>query len=572
MYEEFVSTRKFHSFIICVSIISKFVFYRHKELRYDYRYYDLTEVLSIMQQLEILQKRNLLIYVTFLFSNVVFFTVIFLKIFQYSFYNLIYCISTFLILTAMYYLKTNPKIFQISLIVCWHIHILLVNLQSSNFITLYIFIYIIAILGLYQSVIINIVNSIFSVLQIIFLLHFSTIPFKTLDGHDNNIFILFFILVCVISLLQTYYVKYIWKNVENVMLEREYELTSKEGYLQLFFEHAEDAIAVFDLEDRVITVNPAFEKLYGWTKEESIGKVLPLVPPTNNEGANVRRVSIREGQSYTLIETQDMKKDGTIFDAQISLSPIYNPHGELIATSVISRDISYIKQTENLIVQSEKMKLVGELAAGVAHEIRNPMTVISGFVQMMNEDPSSPYYEYTKLIQNETERIDLILSEFLVLSRPQATQFALFNLVDTIVEITQLFQFEFQQKAITLKIVNPYKKTMIMGNENQIKQVFINLIKNSIEAIGRNGKIHIELCKSDDEKSISITIKDTGCGIPPHVLEKIFEPFYTTKTKGTGLGMMIINKVIQDHKGKIHITSKENIGTKIVLCLPIEQN
>ena len=134
------------------------------------------------------------------------------------------------------------------------------------------------------------------------------------------------------------------------------------------------------------------------------------------------------------------------------------------------------------------------------------------------------------------------------------------------------FQLEFQQKAITLKIANPYKITMIMGNKNQIKQVFINLIKNSIEAIGRNGVIQIELCKSKDEKSISITIKDNGCGIPSHVLERIFEPFYTTKTKGTGLGMMIINKVIQDHQGTIHVTSKENIGTKILLCLPMEQN
>ena len=472
----------------------------------------------------------------------------------------------------MYYLKINPKIFQISLIICWQITILLVNLQSSNFITLYIFIYLIAILGLYQSVMINILNSIFSVLQIIFVINFSTIPFKGFDEYDNNIFILFLILICVINLLQTYYVKHIWKNVENVMLEREYELTSKEGYLHLFFEHAEDAIAVFDLEDRVITVNPAFEKLYGWTKEEAIGKVLPLVPPNNIEEARVRFDGLREGQSYTLIETRDMKKDGTIFDAQISLSPISNSHGEIIASSVIARDISYIKQTENLIIQSEKMKLFGELAAGVAHEIRNPMTVISGFVQMMNEDPSSPYYEYTKLIQNETERIELILSEFLVLSRPQVIQFSLFNLVDTLVEITQLFQFEFQQKDITLKITNPHKKAIIMGNENQIKQVFINLIKNAIEAIVENGTIHIELCKCDDKKSISITIKDTGCGIPPHVLNLIFEPFYTTKTRGTGLGMMIINKVIQDHQGTIQVTSKEKVGTEILLRLPMEQN
>lgn len=525
-----------------------------------------------MQQLEILQKRNLLVYVTFLITNVIHIITILTQLFQFSFYNLIYCFGAILILTVIYYSRTNPKIFQINLIICWHILFFIMNIQSTNYITLYLYIYLIAILAIYQSVLINIMNTIFSLIQIIYVLNFSVIPFKKITEEDNNILIIFLILVYLISLLQTYYVKHSWKKVEKVMLEREYELTSKEGYLRLFFEHAEDAIAVFDLQDRVITVNPAFEKLYGWKKEESIGKVLPLVPPSNMEEVKERCLRLREGRSYTFFETQDMKKDGTIFDVQISLSPILNSHGETIATSVIARDISYIKQTENLIIQTEKMKLVGELAAGVAHEIRNPMTVISGFVQMMSEDSSSPYYEYTKLIQNETKRIDLILSEFLVLSRPQVKQFAPFNLAETLVEITQLFQFEFQQKAISLNLKNPYKKTTIIGNENQIKQVFINLIKNAIEAIVENGTIQIELYKSEDKKSIYISIKDTGCGISPQVLERIFEPFYTTKTKGTGLGMMIINKVIQDHQGTIQICSKQKVGTKILLCLPVEQN
>ena len=222
--------------------------------------------------------------------------------------------------------------------------------------------------------------------------------------------------------------------MEKRALAREYDLNSKQAYLGLFFEQAEDAIAVFDLEDRVITVNPSFEKLYGWTKEESIGRSLPLVPPENIEDAKKRSQLLKQGQSYQLFETTDMRKDGTIFNAQISLSPIFNPDGAVIAASVISRDISYIKENEKLVRQSEKLKLVGELAAGVAHEIRNPMTVISGFVQMMNDDQDSPYYEYTKLIQKETERVELILSEFLVLSRPQATQFVPIHLANTLDE------------------------------------------------------------------------------------------------------------------------------------------
>ncbi|AWE06484.1 PAS domain-containing sensor histidine kinase [Lysinibacillus sp. 2017] len=523
-------------------------------------------------QYEILQKRNIFTLITYLFSNLVVTLAIISQQFQNNYTYLYFCGISTLLLLAFYFFKIPPKAFQISLVISWHILIFLYNCQSINTITLYGFIYLFGVLTIYRSLLLNFINILFVTIEIIILVKSSIMSLTILNTQENHLFLIFLLIVCIISLVQSLSIKRIWSKMEQKTLAREYDLNSKQAYLNLFFEHAEDAIAVFDMEDRVIAVNPAFEKLYGWTKEEAIGNALPLIPPIHLKGAKTRCARLREGKSYTFFETQDMRKDGTVFDAQISLSPILNPHGEIIASSVISRDISYIKENENLIVQSEKMKLVGELAAGVAHEIRNPMTVISGFVQMMNEDASSPYYEYTKLIQTETERIDLILAEFLVLSRPQVKQFTPINLAEILAEVTQLFQFEFQQKSITLKMINPYKNTIIMGNENQIKQVFINLIKNAIEAISEKGTIKLEMCKSSDEKSIYITIKDTGCGIPPHVLERVFEPFYTTKSKGTGLGMMIINKVIQDHQGTIKIKSKQNMGTEILLSFPVEQH
>ncbi len=525
-----------------------------------------------MQQLEVLQKRNIFTLITYLFSNSVFIIAIISQQFQHNYSYLYLCgISTLLLLT-FYFSKITPQAFQIVLVISWHVLTFAYNFQSINNITLYGFIYLFGVLTIYRSLLLNFINTLLISVEIIILVKSSVMSLTILNKQENHLFIIFLLIVCIVSLIQSLFIKKIWSKMEQNTIAREYDLNSKQAYLNLFFEHAEDAIAVFDMDDRVIAVNPAFERLYGWTKEEAIGNTLPLIPPINLKGAKSRCDSLREGKSYTFFETQDMRKDGTVFDAQISLSPILNPHGEIIASSVIARDISYIKENENLIVQSEKMKLVGELAAGVAHEIRNPMTVISGFVQMMNEDPSAPYYEYTKLIQTETERIDLILAEFLVLSRPQIKQFTPINLAEILAEVTQLFQFEFQNKSITLKMINPYKNTIIMGNENQIKQVFINLIKNAIEAIIEKGTITLEMRKSSDEKSIYIAIIDSGSGIPPHVLERIFEPFYTTKTKGTGLGMMIINKVIQDHRGTIKINSKQNVGTEILLSFPVEQN
>lgn len=522
-----------------------------------------------MQQQEILQKRNILTLITYLCSNLVVIVAIVSQQFQHNNSYLYFCVFSALVLLIFYYLNLSPKFLQISLIISWHILILLYNFQSVNNITLYGFIYLFGVLTIYRSHIINFVNIGIVLIEMLILFKFSILSPSIFNLQENYLFFIFLAIVSIVSLTQSLYIKKLWEKMEKRTSERELKLSSTEAYLRLFFEQAEDAIAVFDLDDRVITVNPAFEKLYGWTKEEAIGRSLPLVPPSNMAGAKERVQKLHKGHSYHLFETQDMRKDGTVFDAQISLSPIFNPNGEIIAASVISRDISYIKENESLILQSEKLKLVGEIAAGVAHEIRNPMTVISGFVQMMNEDSSSPYYEYTKLIQNETERVELILSEFLVLSRPQAKQFVSFNLTNSLEEVAQFFQFELQHKSIDLTISNPYPNAMIVGNKNQIKQVFINLIKNAIEAIEEDGKITIELCKSENNKEIHIAIKDTGCGIPPHVLDNIFEPFYTTKTKGTGLGMVIINKIILDHQGTIKIKSKQNEGTQILIYLPI---
>lgn len=524
-----------------------------------------------MQQHEVLQKRNLFTLITYFFSNLVVSLVIFSQQFNHQRVYLYFCGLSMIALIFLYFSKSPAKILQIIIISLWHILIFLYNFQSHSPFTLYGFIYLIGVLTIYRSFLVNIVNIILVLLEIILLLKFSVLSFTFFEKEENYLFFFFLLIVCIISIVQSFYIKYIWSKMEQRALAREYDLNSKQAYLGLFFEQAEDAIAVFDLEDRVITVNPSFERLYGWTKEESIGRTLPLVPPENLEAAKKRSLILKQGKSYQLFETTDMRKDGTIFNAQISLSPIFNPDGEVIAASVITRDISYIKENENLVRQSEKLKLVGQLAAGVAHEIRNPMTVISGFVQMMNDDKDSPYYEYTKVIQRETERVELILSEFLVLSRPQATQFISINLANILDEVGQFFQYEFQQKSIAFQLTNRYENIVVLGNENQIKQVFINLFRNSIEAIADGGSIVLEVCLSDDAKEVFIGIKDNGCGIPPYVLERIFEPFYTTKTKGTGLGMMIINKIIQDHNGTIKIRSQESIGTEILLSFPVQQ-
>ncbi|AQQ53883.1 ATP-binding protein [Planococcus lenghuensis] len=374
--------------------------------------------------------------------------------------------------------------------------------------------------------------------------------------------------IVILVLVHSVYSGKFWRAMENKNRSMEQALLSREGYLQLFFGNAQDAIAVFDLNDRVIDINPAFEELYGWTREEAIGRKLPIVPPEHREEANDRLRNLFKGQSYSLLETTDMRRDGSYFDAEVTLSSIRDENGKVIATSVISRDISYRKETEKLIVQSEKLKLAGEMAAGVAHEIRNPMTVISGFVQMMHHDTGHPYQPYTKLILSEIERINLIIGEFLILAKPQAVQFSKVSLRQTLEEILLLYGPEFNMQGVIFRETWETEDFAVRGEKNQLKQVFINLIRNAIEALGNEGKISLHAEKAAD-RTVIIRLKDNGSGIPPEVLTKIFEPFYTTKSTGTGLGLIISQRIIQDHGGSLSVLSEQGKGTEVVVQLPL---
>lgn len=378
----------------------------------------------------------------------------------------------------------------------------------------------------------------------------------------------FLVIVLLLTFFHTFYFSRLWQQLQDKNKSMEEALISREGYLQLFFETAKDAMAVFDTDNRVIAVNPAFEKLYGWSAEDSFGTEIKPYPLEKEEIAELQALELLKGKSFTLLDTVDMKKDGTTFHAHITLSPIFDNNGEIIATSVISRDISYQKESEQMLLQSEKLKLAGEIAAGVAHEIRNPMTVISGFVQLMQQDPKHPYPQYTQLIQSELERINLIISEFLILAKPQAPIIKSFSLKNLIDHVILLFSPEFNLKAIAFN--SDWKGDadyIISGEENSLKQVFINLLKNSVEALEPHGTISLTV-SSENNKMVSIQISDNGMGISSESLNRVFEPFYTTKEHGTGLGLLVSQKIIQDHGGSLKLASKATGGTIAEILLP----
>ncbi|WP_298826664.1 ATP-binding protein [uncultured Planococcus sp.] len=477
-------------------------------------------------------------------------------------------IFSYLVLMGLFSVKIQERALQFMVLFAMNLYVFILNFESLSSVTLVFFVIPIIASALYNDtkpiVILAVVTSIeFALLLTVFDRFAARAPLPYIQLS----IVVFFVAVLSITLLHSIYFSHYWKQLEIKNASMEKALMSKEGYLQLFFETAKDAIAVFDSNNKIIAVNPAFEDLYGWTSEECIGKILPLYPEDMREAAEKRTLDVQQGESYSLLETVDVRKDGSRFHAQVTLSPIFDHSQKVIATSIISRDISYQKESEKLILQSEKLKLAGEIAAGVAHEIRNPMTVISGFVQMMHHDPKHLFPEYTALIQSEMDRINLIISEFLILAKPQASALKKFSIQNALDDILLLFGPELNLHGIAVK-KDWDEDFQVNGEEHHLKQVFINLLKNAIESMDEPGEIRI-LMKAEDESMLSITFNDSGNGISAADLGEVFQPFYTTKATGTGLGLLISQKIVQEHQGDLLISSTLGVGTAATILLPL---
>ncbi|WP_226680784.1 PAS domain S-box protein [Sutcliffiella horikoshii] len=230
------------------------------------------------------------------------------------------------------------------------------------------------------------------------------------------------------------------------------------------------------------------------------------------------------------------------------------------AMQVIIRDITERKQAEVLMLQSEKLTVAGQLAAGIAHEIRNPLTAIKGFFKLLEREMEEKK-EYFDIIESELSRIELILSELLLLAKPHQVYVHPVSVQSLLKDVTTLLETQAIMNNVWFDLKLKANSPIINCDENQMKQVFINLIKNGIEAMPSGGTIYIDTEDSGDE--VLITLRDEGTGISEDVIKRLGEPFFTTKTTGTGLGLMITFNIIKNHHGTINVTSEVNRGTKI---------
>ncbi|MBM7653071.1 two-component system sporulation sensor kinase A [Neobacillus cucumis] len=345
----------------------------------------------------------------------------------------------------------------------------------------------------------------------------------------------------------------------------EEEAKKREETYRNLVEYSPDAVIIAK-DSLILFINETGARLFGAAnKREIFNKTLDeMVHPDFHQIAKERELNVMAGHVTEFTEFKLLRLDGSEFVAEVKGIPtIYENQ---LARHIIIRDITERKKTHELLLNSEKLSVAGQLAAGIAHEVRNPLTAIKGFLQIMETEDNN-HKSFFEIIQSEMDRIELILSELLVLAKPHELKFNAVDLITLLENVKTLIDTQAVLNGIQITLNYNIHNLTIHCDQNQLKQLFINLLKNAVEAMPDGGNITIEV-KQYGFSMVKIYFKDTGRGMPQEILKRVGEPFFTTKQDGTGLGIMISKQIVENHGGNINIWSDEQ-GTIIELILPI---
>jgi PAS domain S-box-containing protein len=340
-----------------------------------------------------------------------------------------------------------------------------------------------------------------------------------------------------------------------------------------------DAFLIIDLEGRITFISPACETIAGQCKESILGMTISeLFIPKALNGSHTFFYG-KDHEKLENFDSQIILMGGNIVDVNVTSIPIYFEQ-QFLGSYLVLKDITAIKRKRRLKEErdqrykmlirkltqiSEKQAVAGQLAAGVAHEIRNPLTAIKGFLQLLQSEGQGNDV-YFEVMDSEINRIEFILKELMILAKPCDHKYSRVNIHLLLDQVLTLMESQALLNNIEVEKHYHSVASMIICDENQLKQVFINYIKNAIESMPKGGKLRIEET-TWNEGFIQINFIDEGCGIPSDIISRIGEPFFTTKENGTGLGMLVSEQIIREHNGSILINSDSN-GTCVGVKLP----
>ncbi len=386
-----------------------------------------------------------------------------------------------------------------------------------------------------------------------------------------TISLVFLLGISIVALLNLYWNKKLKLKVEE--RTRELDILNRELKKQKYaidksnklrgkiLESILSGIIVFDSEEKVVEYNKAAEKI--------LNKSLSL---------DDKWESLNLEEKYNL-KGFGLAKNGEVFinneiivsrDKNLYINYGFIPIGEEYeGVILLLNDFTHLKELQEMVAYNDKMQALGELSAGIAHEIRNPLTSINAFIDLIPYKIEDEEFrrQLVTITKKEINRMNELITQLIDYTKPKLSVPKLFYSGEVLKEVLILFSNQFSKNKI--KVINESRKVPIYADESQVKQILVNLILNSIDAIKEGGEIRLSTYKVDER--CFIEIKDNGCGIANEYMDKIFNPFFTLKPQGTGIGLAVTLKLVEENGGNISIESKEEVGTKVILSLPVFQ-
>ena len=327
-----------------------------------------------------------------------------------------------------------------------------------------------------------------------------------------------------------------------------------------------------DLDGKIYTFNPAAGEITGYTAAEMRDKSISTLLGDLEQQITLSLEASEAGEAQPRFTTDVMTPEGFAVHIGYNISPLFSETGFTTGLIITFQDLTQVRSMEESVRRKDRLAAVGRVAAGLAHEIRNPLGAMRGAIQVLESSmpPESTQSKLMDIILRESDRLNKIITNFLTYARPRVSNFTETDVREAINDTFMLLKHspDIKEKH-TLEVNLPDKPIFVSADGTQLKQIFWNLARNAVQAMPDGGKLSMGL-DTVSANRIRITFSDTGCGMSPAQVEQLFEPFSNSTTGGTGLGLSIVYQIVRDHGGTINVRSREGEGTTITVELPTE--
>jgi two-component system sensor histidine kinase PilS (NtrC family) len=356
------------------------------------------------------------------------------------------------------------------------------------------------------------------------------------------------------------------------LLEAKKTLAKLKVQHERIIESIRSGLITTDLAGDIFTFNAAAAEITGYSAGDMIGQ--PIIQLLGEIESQIATSALKTDplEHPSRFETDLTTPDGMFVRIGYTITPLISETGEKSGLIVTFQDLTEIRRMEESVRRKDRLAAVGRVAAGLAHEIRNPLGAMRGAIQVMqtNTPPESANASLMEIVMRESDRLNKIITNFLSYARPRVNNFSELDVREAIDETFLLLKHSPDVKdSHKLVYLRPDDKIMISADPTQLKQIFWNLSRNAMSAMPEGGILTVTT-ERDANDRVRITFSDTGCGMTPEQVEKLFEPFAESTTGGTGLGLSIVYQIVRDHNGSINVRSLKDHGSSIVVELPTE--